>query len=226
MEHSEAVELMATERYLLGELPSEQKEAFEEHLFGCPECALDVRAGAAFVQEAKLQLPGFVAPAPAPAKPRPEPKQRSWFSWWRPAFAVPAFALLLIIVGYQNLATIPGLRHAATEPRVLPWATLHAGTRGAAHTQLVADRSHGVVLLIDLPQQGEYPSFAFGFEDPQGKRLWTQTVSSSADGAPISLVIPGTGLQQGSYTLSITGITSQGGRTELDRRILDIRFNE
>jgi hypothetical protein len=34
------------------------------------------------------------------------------------------------------------------------------------------------------------------------------------------------GLQQGSYTLTISGITAQGSRTQLDRRILDVRFDK
>ena len=64
MDHSEAVELMATERYLLGELPAEQREAFEAHFFECYECALDVRAEAAFLKEAKAQLPQMTRSVP------------------------------------------------------------------------------------------------------------------------------------------------------------------
>jgi len=33
-------------------------------------------------------------------------------------------------------------------------------------------------------------------------------------------------LQPGPYTLTISGITAQGSRTQLDRHVLDIRFNE
>jgi len=40
------------------------------------------------------------------------------------------------------------------------------------------------------------------------------------------LVIPGHNLMQSSYTLSIFGITTQGTRTEIDRRILEIHFDE
>jgi hypothetical protein len=42
----------------------------------------------------------------------------------------------------------------------------------------------------------------------------------------MSLLIPGGGLQQGAYALTITGINPQGSRTQLDRRILDVRFDE
>jgi hypothetical protein len=43
--------------------------------------------------------------------------------------------------------------------------------------------------------------------------------------APVSLFIPGRGLQQGSYALTVSGVTADGQRTQLDRRILDIQFN-
>jgi hypothetical protein len=230
MDHSEAVQLMATERYLLGDLPAEQREAFEEHFFECYECALDVRAEAAFIKEAKVQLPLMAVPAVVPVVPvavEVEQKSRDWFGWMRPAWAVPAFAALLVIIGYQNLATIPGLRSAATTPRLAPWSTLHVGTRAGAHTAVVADRKAGAVLLIDVPNDGGYTSFGFELADAQGKALWTQTAVAPAEGdGTMSLLIPGGGLQQGAYALTITGINPQGSRTQLDRRILDVRFDE
>ncbi|MGH9560390.1 MAG: anti-sigma factor family protein, partial [Terracidiphilus sp.] len=39
MNHTEAVEQMTVEQYLLGELDGSAREDFEEHLFNCPECA-------------------------------------------------------------------------------------------------------------------------------------------------------------------------------------------
>ena len=56
MDHNEAVRLKTTERYLLQELDPEQLEQFEEHFFDCPECALDVRTTAKFLQQAKHLL--------------------------------------------------------------------------------------------------------------------------------------------------------------------------
>jgi hypothetical protein len=233
MDHSEAVRQMAAERYLLNELAPELREAFEQHVFDCPECALDLRAAAAFVDEAKVQLPELTSSSPLPSLPaptKPATKKTNWFFWWQPAFALPAFAVLLAVIGYQNLATIPNLRLAADEPRLLPWVSLHAGTRGAAHTPVLADRKQGAVLLIDLPQSLAYTSYAFDLYDPQSKRYWTGTVSmpnEDSEGArTVSLLIPGSGLQQGSYTLSISGISSPGGRTEIDRRVFDIHFDD
>jgi len=230
MDHSKAVELMATERYLLGELSPEQQEAFEAHFFDCYECALDVRAGAAFMEEMKVQLPlveKLAATATVGAPVKIETKRREWFGWLRPAWAVPAFAVLLAVIGYQNLATIPGLRSAAASPRVAPWSTLHVGTRAGAQTQVLADRKSGAVLLIDVPNDGSYASFAFALADPEGKPFWAETVKAPAGGdGALSLLIPGAGLREGSYRLTVAGITPQGSRTELDRKMLEIRFDQ
>jgi anti-sigma factor RsiW len=237
MNHDEAVQEMATERYLLDELSPELREAFEEHMFDCQECAFDVRAGNVFLTEAKVQLPAIMAAAAPAESARPEasrePRQikKPWWSFLTaPAFAVPAFAMLLGVIAFQNVSTIPSLRSAATEPRMLPWSSLHMGTRGAEPTVVRADRKQGAVILIDLPQQPVYTSYAVDLYDPQGKRIWTQTVTASSpnDGGAgtLSLLIPGAGLEQGSYSLNLAGISPQGARTELGRRALDVHFNE
>lgn len=227
MNHSEAVEQMAAERYLLDELPPELREAFEEHLFDCRECALDLRAGAAFVDEAKVQLPGFAAPGrELPAHDRAPERRRQWFGWLSPAFAVPAMAALVAVIAYQNIATIPALRSAASQPEVLPWSSVHIGTRGAAPAPVIADHAHGVVLLVDLPQQGTYTSYRFALYDAQGERAWKSMAVTPAPGeaGTVSLLIPGAGLRQGAYTLAISGVLASGQTTELGRRSFDISF--
>jgi hypothetical protein len=228
MDHSEAIRLMATERYLLGELSSDAREAFEEHFFECEECALDVRAGAALFDEAKLQM-GALSGAPPVAPAKPAAPRREWFSWWRPAIAVPVFAILLLVIGYQNFETIPALHSAARQPRLAPWAMLHVGTRDGGPLPVLADHRSGAVLLIEVPDTATWSFFAFVLQDPQGKQVWTETIAASAMNngqQALSLLIPGVGLQQGSYALTISGITPQGGLTELDRRVLDVHIDE
>ena len=215
MDHSEAVEQMAAERYLLDELTPEAREAFEEHLFDCPECSIDLRAGAVFVQEAKALLPDLASPlpAPVPSRQRSSTTRREWWlSWLQPAFAAPAFATLLLVLGYQNLVTFPALRAAANQPRLLAWAPLH-----------------GIALAIDLPPQpnpGAYVSYSIDLYDPQGKLARTGlTASPVADGQRLSLAIPGGMLRDGSYTLAVSGVTPHGERTAIDKYIFDIHLN-
>jgi hypothetical protein len=234
MDHSEAVQQMAAERYLLNELTPEEREDFECHLFECPECALDLRSGAVFVEEARAQLPELTSALPTPAPSRASEsgaKRKWWLVLLQPAFAAPAFATLLLVVGYQNLVTYPALRATAGQPRLLSWAPLHGATRGGAHQAVTVDRHYGVVLPVDLPPQpsmGAYTSYAFDLYDPQGKLAWTglapANTGEAGDGQRLSLVIPGTMLRNGTYTVAIAGVAAHGERTEIDRYAVDLRL--
>ena len=53
MDHNEALRLQAAEKYVLGELPPPLRDEFEAHFFECQECAQDVIATAAFVDNAR-----------------------------------------------------------------------------------------------------------------------------------------------------------------------------
>jgi len=236
MDHSQAVEQMASERYLLNELTPEAREAFEEHVFDCPECAMDLRASVAFVDEAKAQLPALTDPLPAPPSTgaiKAKVRRDHWLSWWRPAIAAPAFAALLVLVGYQNLVTFPGLRAEANQPRLLPWVPLHGATRGGGYLSITADRRRGVALPIDLLQEpgvGPYSSYSFELLDPQGKLVWTGDLAASADsegdGQRISLAIPGAILGNGAYTVAVFGVGPHGERTAVERYVFDIFLND
>jgi hypothetical protein len=232
MDHSEAVKEMAAERYLLNELTPEAREAFEEHVFDCPECALDLRAAAAFVDEAKVQLPALAESAPTPAPPtigKPRVKRDWWLAWTHPAFAVPAFAALLLVLGFQNLVTLPELRTQAAQPRLLAWVPLRGEMRGASAAPITADRKHGVALSLDLsPQPGlaPYPSYAFDLLDPQGKLVWTGVAApppaSDAGSQRIVLVIPGASLQNGAYTVAVFGVGPGGARTQIEKYLFEL----
>jgi len=233
MEHNEAVQQMATEKYLLGELSPELRDAFEEHFFDCPECALDLRSATVFLEEAKVQLPELTGPLSVPSGSRPVPgkpaaekadkKDKWWFSLWRPAFAAPVFAALLLVIGYQNMVTYPALRMAANEPLLAPTVYLHSGARSGGGVEVDVDRKHGIALTVDKPQQPGYTSYIFELNDPQGKLVAKAAAPSDgqAGDGTLSFAIPGAGLHDGAYTLAISGIASNGQPAEIERHVLD-----
>jgi hypothetical protein len=242
MNHAEALKNMATERYLLNELSPELRDAFEEHYFECPECAMDVRAAAVFIDEAKEHLPELTGPLATPVSERKlggmpvetrQKKQPWWSGLLRPALALPVFAALIAIVGYQNAVTLPALRMAAGEVQLAPTVYLHSGSRGAA-APIAVDAKQGIVLALDRPQGGEFASYEFALSDAEGKVVAKVTTPAAEQNAnpgegqatdgTLSLAIPGARLGNGAYTLAIFGVTSTGSRSEIERHALAIHL--
>src|SRR2546428_642297 len=95
MDHSEAVRLQAAVKYVLGELPPAQRDEYEEHCFDCAECALDLKAAAVFVDTTREVMR---AERQDSVERNAMPPRSGWFSWFRPVVAVPAFAVLLLVI--------------------------------------------------------------------------------------------------------------------------------
>ena len=53
MTHQQAIDGMASERYLLDEMSEVERFEFEAHYFDCAECADDVRLGEMLREEAR-----------------------------------------------------------------------------------------------------------------------------------------------------------------------------
>ena len=231
MDHSEATRLMASEKYLLEELSPAEAEAFEEHLFGCHECAMDVRAGSVFVAGSKIELAGPAAAGRASTEDR---KSSGWFAWWRPAFAIPAMAALLLVIGYQNLVTYPALKGALAEtraPRILPAAALVSSVRrGVATPSVIAVHSGEPFLLpLDIPPQPDIPSqnvfrsYVIELQNPARGVEWSLPVSSELAKNTLTIGAPGVD-KPGRYEVVVIGHTAQGTNSEVGRYPFDLQF--
>jgi hypothetical protein len=91
---------------------------------------------------------------------------------------------------------------------------------------VLADRTNGVTLLIDLPEQSGYVSYSSELIDADGKRVWKSdpVAATETNNGTMSVSVPGQGLTQGAYTLAISGILPSGETTEIGRRALAIAF--
>jgi len=225
MEHHEAIELMASERYLLDELTPELRDAYEEHLFGCTECADDVRFGASLVEGAKAVLSGMAA-APVKAEAKRKPERRDWVAWLRPTIMVPAFACLLVIVGYQNLVVYPALEALASEPRLLPPATVLAGETRGGLPVVYADLVTGSTLTVPLPQTAGYAAYKFDFYNSKSKLIWTHTMHSAGAADDLATIwLPGR-IKQDSYKLAVSGVTDSGESIPLQEQFFELRLKK
>ena len=227
MDHDVVVRQKMTERYLLGELDPEARHEFEEHFFDCPDCALDVRAAARFVEQSKMVLAeksepvSTSLPLPAPVRARP-----GWLAWLRPAFAAPVMVLLLAVIGYQNLVTYRQLHQALNSPRVLPWASVNVGTWGSAGSVIQAPPGEGFLLFVRIPPDSIYTKYMAELYNPGGKLEWSLTIpaSSAQDQWPVQ--VPGANREAGTYSLRVHGLTATGESKEVGRASFELQIQK
>ena len=215
MDHKEAVRSMAAEKYLLNEFAPEQREEFEEHYFSCHECAQDIVAGAALLEQGRRvlvqdrQRQQTIIPASS--------SRRDWFAWLRPAFAVPVMALLLLVVGFQNLVQVPKLERSLTSmstPELLPSTYLASGSaRGGDEHAVTVKAGQAFLLLIDVagPANAAYIAELY---DPTGTKKWSLTLPESSPKESLSILMPGN-LPSGEYSLVVRKAAATG-RGDID----------
>lgn len=222
MDHKNALRLNATERYLLNELDPDQLDQFEEHLFDCPKCALDLRAAAMFVEQGKTVL---AEPGTAPQEVRTTRCTKSWFAWLPPAFAVPAMALLLLIVGYQNIVELPAIRSKASLPEIIPSATMNIATRGGDVPLVQAKPGQDFSLTVDLPPDGAFTSYIADLYNPAGSVEWSLEIPADAVvNDSFSVRVPGTGRPGGIYALAVHGVPRDSDSpSEIGRHSFELR---
>src|ERR1700741_318449 len=165
MDHDSAVRSQACEKYLLGELSPELRDAYEEHYFSCAECAAQLRIATELVGAGQRIFAQAQTPAPVFARHSRAAAAAGWRHWLRPTIAIPGLAALLLIVGYQNLISIPQLRRAQS-PRVLPmFSLISANPRGETVPQFTTQPNQPVVLYLDVPADPGYSAYAISLQD-------------------------------------------------------------
>jgi Putative zinc-finger len=223
MDHDEALRLKAPERYLLDELDPDLRDQFEEHMFGCQDCAVDVRAGAMFIEQSKVVL--AETPVASPAR-IPASKQPGWFSWLRPAFAAPVLALLLAVIAYQNLVQIPHQELAANQPQAVPYTSINVSTRGATPAQVTIKPGQGFALMVSIPPDTAYSAYTLELHNPAGGLQWALKIPASSPDDTRSINIPGAGLEQGTYKLAVSGVNAAGQSSGLGIYPVEVRIQQ
>jgi hypothetical protein len=231
MDHDLVVRQKMTERYLLNELEASARDEFEEHFFDCPDCASDVRACALFVEHSKVALAKqsepFRGSVPASAA---VPAQAAWFAgvrgMLRPAFAVPVMAVLLAVIGYQNLVTYPQMQQALNRPQVLPWAQVNVGTYGSEGPVVTTRTGEGFLLFVRIPPEGGYGHYSADLYNPAGKLESSFTIPAVAGQDQWPVRIPGANREAGSYTLAVHGITTAGESKEVGRASFELQIQK
>ena len=216
MEHERAIQNLAVESYLLGEMSPAERESFEEHYFECAVCAGDLRAAAQFMEDAKDLLAGDASIPVASGRSRTRevkaPKQSGWdwLGWLRPQAAAAMIAALVVIIGVETFSTIPGLRRQVDEsetPKIIKSIVLRPVTRGDAST-VRASAGEPVVLVFDPPESPELSAgspLRFLVKAADGHPVFEIAGVAPSPGERITLSIPRLNVPPGGYTLVVEG---------------------
>ena len=208
MNHDQAMRGMVSEKYLLDELAPETRDEFEEHLFGCHDCALDVRAGAVFVEKATVALS---EPRALPAVITPSRIKPSWWaSWFRPAIAMPAMAALVAVAAFQIFFEVPRLNRELARnnaPQLMASTSLiNVNSRGASKVSVFVKRGEPFLLFLDIAADTRFSSYVAELHDPAGTLRWTLPIPAEAAKDTLSLRIPSDSLDAGPYAIVVRGI--------------------
>lgn len=221
MDHKIAVKIRAAERYLLGELTVAERDDYENHYFECPECAEEIRVGAALIDNARAELQIAYSPAPA--------RRLGWFGWLQPSYAVAALVILLALLAYQNLFTIPRLKHetaAITTQPLTSFSFITVGSRGVAPPTITPPPGRPFGIYFDIPSTSAYHSYDCEIQSDTGKSKIRTEVSAEQAKDTVQLLISPGRLSTGNYVLVVRGKTGDGAQAEIVRYPFSLRVAE
>ena len=220
MDHVQAVDTLASERYLLGEMSDVERDAFEDHFFSCNDCAQDVRAGALLQEGVKA---GFVQSSHARAPVAStlvafRPRTRRWSTALPWAMA----ATLAGVTAYQSLWVLPDLR-SQVAPQALDPIVLRPASRGA--DPVVALRAgHPVALAVDVSGPDSAGELSYDLRNAAGATVLTGRAPMPSAGTPLLLLVPGTAFTApGRYVLKLSDTTRTKGALGEYRFVVETR---
>lgn len=196
MEHKQALQTKAVERYLLNEMAAAERDSFEEHYFGCRECAAELVLAAKFMDNAK---PVLMAGADTVREGSVRPAAGSAWRWpdWVGAFIsrpvlAGACAAMVLFIGVREVTYQPGAEVTAsyflaatrTDPKVI---TL---VKGQTKVAIRLERTR-----VDVTE--------YEFSMPESKRFAPVRYTAASGVEEMQLTAPVTAFQEGRNVLLV-----------------------
>jgi hypothetical protein len=212
MNHEQAVRSQAVERYVLGELTQEEREAFEGHYFDCSACFEQVKLSGQFLRQAREVLD-------------PEP-EKGWLArllgdMRRPAFAF-ASAMLVCAIGmgvYQQ-SVIADLKAPRIESRYI----LTGQKKGGAAKVVSVSRKEKLGLTVEFIRKPEFTQYEAQIVTESGKVKASLAVPAAVEEDSVTISLPAGTLDAGQYSMVVYGLAADGGKTETGRGEFDLQF--
>jgi anti-sigma factor RsiW len=212
MDHRQAVETLALERYLLGEMADLERDAFEEHFFSCAECAEDARAVGTMRDAVANGMAGSARQAPSRVLQMPSPRRRLV------SVVVPwaAAASLALVAGYQGLVLRQAQKQLAA-PIVLSPVTLRPASRGQEPV-VFATAGAVLTLAVDLGGGVMNGDIEYEIRHAEGATIASDRVPAPKDGTPLLLLVPSSLFQTGQHYVLLVKNSGNASLTPADYR--------
>ncbi len=210
MEHSEAQNTGAAERYVLGDLSVSEVEEFERHFFDCAQCSEELRTLSILQENARVV---FMEQESAPSQVTPtvieqKPAKAGWwnFSIWAPAMAMVAVA---VFAGFE----LGG--RGAGEPQAVSSFPIYAAKRGGETTVTPSANAKFFTVYMDRTWDRDYASYRAVVREDGGshEERVSMPLAAPPQGATIQILFPGQALKPGKYVLTILGKDEAGKET-------------
>ena len=217
--HDEAIKDLMAERYLLGELNTADREAYELHLFSCDACFEQVKVGTEFVThlrhidtedpQASL-VPGFMSRLMANT---------------RQPLTVTMFTLLVNGCGFavHQSSEISNLK----EPRPEIRSVLTGIAHGSSEVHLIkVPRNSALSLNVEYAPKGEFISYRAQILSSSGKALHTVALPETQVGTTATIALPADALKPAQYSIVVFGRRSDGTQEEVGRGAFELQFTD
>lgn len=224
MDHQTAIRLQAAERYVLDEFSPEERADFEEHFFGCPGCADEVRSATILAANTKIVLKeAALDEENARTAAAERARRRSQFRLFWPLAASAALNLALlgaIGVVRWHPAEVAGGR---IEPQFYHTFGVPAASRAATSSFSLPAGSRFFGARFDLMPGQHFESFEYQILDSAGASLSGRSLPSpGGEDSEMELAVPVASLGPGEYVLVVRG-RQQGRSTEISRARFSIQ---
>jgi hypothetical protein len=223
MNHKEAVNSLAVERYLLGELKDEERAAFEEHYLNCAECLDAVTFGDEFMEAAQPVARELAMAAKSGHAPVREREPGSFFGRLLAGFRSPALAWAMAFV-LGAVATYQGFRQ---EKEVHPEtrSILTGISHGTGEAKLVRTSRDNILSLgVEYSRSGDFLSYKAQILSESGKVIHTIALPGNETGNMASIAFLAKTLGPGRYSVVIKGKTVDGEEKEVGRGVFTLQF--
>lgn len=226
MNHQEAENTKATERYLLREMTDQERMAFEDHYLDCAQCLEAVTFGADFLDSGHelAEEKGVQQLAAAPWYDRMFSALRPMLKP-APAIALTAAVALAAFSAYQQKRItnqqnlIADLKAPSQEFRYVI-----SGAQRRGSNAIVLSRNERLSLLINFVPKHEFTSYRAEITGPGLPTGYSVPVAVTEQDYSVMVSLPAAVLAGGEYQVNFLGRVEGGEETKLVSNSFEVKL--